>query len=164
MSDNSEVYSQIIYKEPLQEMLERNAIRVVENISENEEECNMILQLAIIRGYVDIVRFLLQHGANPNARDKDGHTVLMLAVMTGDIRIIKTILIYGADISITENQFALTYAIKRGYIRTADISRLYYETGGTNTAEEKTSLEEMSANLSCLGWRYFLLFYISYLI
>lgn len=44
---------------------------------------NTELHLAVLKGYANSVRWLLEHGANPNLKNDDGHTPLYLACKHG---------------------------------------------------------------------------------
>ncbi|KAJ3686875.1 hypothetical protein LUZ61_016039 [Rhynchospora tenuis] len=53
---------------------------------------------AIYGGHIDTVRYLLDHGANPNARDRDGFTPLHSAVLEGNAEILDLLLSRGGPI------------------------------------------------------------------
>ena len=59
------------------------------------------------------VRFLLEHGADVNARNNGNSTALMLAAQMGDLAIVKTLLAHGAEVN-AQNVYgysALLYAV-----------------------------------------------------
>lgn len=59
------------------------------------------------------VRFLLEHGADVNARNKGNSTALMLAAQMGDLAIVKLLLAHGAEVN-AQNVYgysALLYAV-----------------------------------------------------
>jgi ankyrin repeat protein len=59
--------------------------------------------LAVEKGYADIVRVLLQYGADVNAiAEDDGYTALHLAVYYGHLEVVITLLQKGADINIKD--------------------------------------------------------------
>ena len=64
----------------------------------------------------DAVRFLLQHGANPNhPHPDDGITPLILAAKNGPPETVRVLLAYGADPSLRSDEgSALELARKRG--------------------------------------------------
>jgi ankyrin repeat protein len=49
------------------------------------------LHEATSEGYVDIVRLLLEYGADPTVKDKDGRTPLDLARMKGRRKVVSVI-------------------------------------------------------------------------
>ena len=55
------------------------------------------LHHAVYEGYYDIVKYLLEHGANPNSADISGNTPLRTAVSKNDTRIIQLLVDHGAD-------------------------------------------------------------------
>ena len=65
-------------------------------------------------GDVDKVRFLLDHKAKFNARDKDGRTALMLAANSGYRDIIALLRKRGADFNLRDNkgETALMYCME----------------------------------------------------
>jgi hypothetical protein len=50
------------------------------------------------------VRFLLEHGADPNVQDKDGGTPLHFAVEGCHVDVARLLLDYGADPTIRDNK------------------------------------------------------------
>ncbi|EYE97464.1 ankyrin repeat domain-containing protein, partial [Aspergillus ruber CBS 135680] len=52
---------------------------------------------ASIHGYRDVVGILLQHGANPNAKDLNGRTPLVCAAEYSRVDIIRRLLECGAE-------------------------------------------------------------------
>jgi ankyrin repeat protein len=61
------------------------------------------LHAAAMHGQSAVVRWLLDHGANVNARDKVGRTPLMFAVMEGDLDTVRTLVRRGADVGAKYN-------------------------------------------------------------
>ncbi len=56
-----------------------------------------VLMLAAVGGYLDLTKYLLAQGADPNAVDFGGNTALMDLVFKGDLEMVKLLLQYGAD-------------------------------------------------------------------
>lgn len=69
------------------------------DIDVREPKFNQTLLIwAVQNGYSDVVRFLLLHGANPNACDSRGETSLMLdCFLNKDTTITRLLLDFGAD-------------------------------------------------------------------
>lgn len=55
------------------------------------------LMMAATRGHEDVVRLLLRHGADPNAKITDEKTTLMMAAHVGEEKIVEMLLKAGAD-------------------------------------------------------------------
>ena len=60
------------------------------------------LHISAANGTNDILRTLLENGANPNVKDVKGNTPLHLAACAGKVPIVTLLLHYGADISATD--------------------------------------------------------------
>ncbi len=81
-------------------------------------------------GHTTTLRTLLQAGADPNTKDKDGGTVLMLAAQEGHIECVKALINAGAQVSATntDGDTALTLAAKQGH---SEIVELLQEAGAS---------------------------------
>ena len=91
----------------------------------------MPLFLAAGEGKLDVVRYLLDEGADVNARENWGSTPLIEAAYSGHIDVIKELLLRGADINvISEQGTALDIAINRNNPAVADLLR---HRGGKST-------------------------------
>jgi len=91
------------------------------------------LFLAASEGKLDVVRYLLDEGANPNARESSDSTPLAEAAYYGQVDVIKELLLRGADINaIGEQGTALDMALNRKNTAAADLIRHY----GGKTARE----------------------------
>jgi ankyrin repeat protein len=72
------------------------------------------LFLAASEGKLEVVRYLLDQGAEVNARDQRGGTALIEATFAGHIDVVKELLLRGADINInSESGTALDVALER---------------------------------------------------
>ena len=62
------------------------------------------LMLACYHGQTDLVRALLEWGADPNDKDFGGNSVLMGATFKSHIDVVKLLLFYGADPGLANNK------------------------------------------------------------
>lgn len=95
----------------------------------------MPLQVASSRGHLDVVKLLLESGANVNARVKDWGTALCSASHNGHLDVVKVLLESGADLN-EEGELAegppLHVASLHGYL---DIVKLLLESGADVNAQ-----------------------------
>jgi ankyrin repeat protein len=86
--------------------------------------CCMPLFLAAGEGKIAVVRYLLDEGADVNAREKFGDTALIEATYNGHANVVKELLFRGAEINaIGHDGTALDIAIARKYAVIADLLR-----------------------------------------
>uniref|UniRef100_A0A8D0KPX1 Retinoic acid induced 14 n=1 Tax=Strix occidentalis caurina TaxID=311401 RepID=A0A8D0KPX1_STROC len=73
---------------------------------------NIPLLLAIQNGHTEVCKYLLDHGADINTRDKNGRTALMMACEVGSLNMVEAFLRKGADVSLVDvfGQNALHYS------------------------------------------------------
>jgi ankyrin repeat protein len=91
------------------------------------------LFLAASEGKLDVVRYLLDEGANVNARESSGSTPLAEAAYYGHVNVIKELLLRGADINaIGGTSTALDIALNRKNAAAADLLK---HCGGKTTRE-----------------------------
>jgi ankyrin repeat protein len=73
------------------------------------------LMMAAYEGQTVRVRLMLERGADPNARDRDGDTALMFAAFKGHAAIVHLLLMHGADVDATaHNGWTALRAAKSG--------------------------------------------------
>ncbi len=61
--------------------------------------------------YKDIIKILINSGANINDKDIDGNTVLILCSDIGDIEMVKFLINHGADTNIKNNKGETAFSI-----------------------------------------------------
>ena len=95
--------------------------------------CCAPLFLAAGQGRATVVRYLLDEGADVNAREKLGGTPLMEAAYSGYLEVIKELLFRGAEINAIGNDgTALDIAISRNNAAAVDLLKHY---GGKRASE-----------------------------
>ena len=97
--------------EQLQEVVHEENVNV--NLGdENDDWSRAALHLASINGHLEIVKLLLESGANVHIKDKGDQTALHLASRNGHLEIVKLLLESGANVNIKDKngQTALHYA------------------------------------------------------
>jgi hypothetical protein len=106
------------------------------------------LVLAIVRQDPDLVRTMVENGADLDARDRSGSTALMWAAFneTGDAGIVNALLAWGADPAATNQagETALDWALRRG--DTPAVAALR-NAGASDTARTKAAVDRALALL-----------------
>ena len=87
--------------------LQDNNINLMNNNSIDEVDANgsTALYLACINNHLDLVQFLLEHGANPNCKARSGWTPLLYAASEKNIRLMNLLLEYHADPHVLDPTF-----------------------------------------------------------
>jgi hypothetical protein len=110
------------------------------------------LVLAILRQDLDLVRAMVENGADLDARDRSGSTALMWAAFneTGDARIVEALLQWGADPAVTNHagETALAWALRRGDTPVVAALR---NAGASDTALTTAAVEKAIALLQHSG-------------
>jgi ankyrin repeat protein len=78
---------------------------------------------AAVGGKIDIVKVLVQHGANVNSRSKHKESVVHLAIRNSYTDIVKILVDNGASIDVRDDSSATPFmcAVRKGDIRTAKL-------------------------------------------
>lgn len=93
----------------------------------------MPLLLAAGEGRLAVVRYLLDQGADVNAREQDSRTAITEAAFYGNASVIKELLIRGADVNaITGEGTALDIAHRLNNVTVIDLLKHY---GGKRACE-----------------------------
>lgn len=92
-------------------------------------ESDLALMKAARKGHTEVVKTLLENGANINAQDEDGETALIVAAQNGHTETVKILLENGADVNIIA-----TYASYYRNLSTADLRAKDYD-GNTALAK-----------------------------
>jgi ankyrin repeat protein len=94
------------------------------------------LHLASESGNVDVVRMLIERGADPTAQSKDGWTVLHHALGSGNVDVVRMLIEHGADPTAQSKDgwTVLHHASGSGNV---DVVRMLIERGADPTAQSK---------------------------
>jgi len=92
-----------------------------------QEEKDKKLFKSCIYGQLDIVKMLIEAGANINVKDNGGDTALMRASVHGNEDIIKLLIEAGADVNAKDNDgsTSLMWALSFGHIKVVDLLKKY---------------------------------------
>lgn len=84
-----------------------------------------VLALAAMSGSADIIRLLLDHGADVNSEDKYGQTPLIVAAWYGEVESVQILLTNAANIKSRDNSgnTALMWAVEEGNLDVAEVLR-----------------------------------------
>ncbi len=103
----------------------KQALKIGASPNAEDERCrNTALMIACWKegGSLEIVKLLLEHGADPNGSNMYGSTALMWAVREGNLEIVKRLHQNGAYISLESvcGDGAIDFAIRHGWPKIRD--------------------------------------------
>ena len=101
------------------------------DVNSRFEDDSTPLHQASRQGHVDVASFLLEHGADTIAQDKNGSTALHLALQHGHVNVVRLLLEHGADAE------AQTKYGERPlhFAQDEEVARLLLEHGADTTAQ-----------------------------
>ena len=123
-------YDAVDYKDATELFVELPS-RIAPSISSSVVISGNVLFVAINKGYLDIVRVLLQQGADVNETDSTGRSPLLVAVINKEKDITRLLLDnYTPDLSSNHQaEYALQYAQSHNLDEIADMLRYAMESG-----------------------------------
>ncbi|MEW6614019.1 MAG: caspase family protein [Thermodesulfobacteriota bacterium] len=115
--------------QPLMEAIERDDMNAVKKILDEgagtkKEDINMALHEAAYNGRYEIVKFLLDRGANVNSSYWGNNTALFTAIDHGHIKTVGVLLDRGADINIKSTIYLTVGGVLLGSMKQFQISPL----------------------------------------
>ena len=109
-----------------------------------------LLIFAIERGNIEIVKLLLEKGADSDGRDSEANqrkTALMKAIELGKVEIVKALLEAGADVNLKDNQgkTALIHANENNNIEIANLLKQHGASTGLSQRQKGLALATLTA-------------------
>lgn len=107
------------------------------------------LIITALKDYYEVVKALLERGANINAQDTYGYSALMNAVKMGKIDIIKLLIDKGADLNIQNDDGDTALILASYFGDSADIVRLLLDNGADpyiKNTKGQTALDKAQEN------------------
>ncbi|MEW6350864.1 MAG: ankyrin repeat domain-containing protein [Thermodesulfobacteriota bacterium] len=114
----------------------RRLILASDHVKRQVREDSSTLFAAVEFGHASVLRVLIEHGADPNARDVFGEPILVFAGRSGESEIVSLLLDKGADVKAKDTAFRTALHAAADADRT-DVVRLLLERG----ANIKSGLE-----------------------
>lgn len=113
------------------------------NVSDSSFGGQTALMLAAIAGYIDIVKMLIDAGADLNLQNKNGRTALLSAALKGNTNIVRLLIERGARFDIQDECgfTPLMHAIQNGR---ADVIRLLLIMGAGLAVRNEQDIEKIA--------------------
>ena len=92
------------------------------------------------RGFVNMVKLLLENGANPNIEGRDA-SPLVMASSFGHIEVVKLLLEYGANIEATASDGTTTALVNASYIGHLEMVKLLISCGSNSSIENEEEID-----------------------
>ena len=110
---------------------------------EGWDEEQTALMIAAVKGHTEIVRLLLDRGADPNIQDDQGQTALINAIFSISIETVKLLLDRGADPNIQDDQgqTALMFTARNGHTEIMELLILAGADPGIKNDQDKTAAD-----------------------
>jgi uncharacterized protein len=116
-------------------------------ISENRvDDINARFMEAVYYGKADLVKKLLEAGANINIRNKTGDTALMMASVRSHDHVVKILLESEADVNV-KNEHGLTALSLAQWCKHAEIIKMLKEAGAVQEPQSEITLELFGMNI-----------------
>jgi ankyrin repeat protein len=121
------------------EIVEHLTLKYPQYASARGGVCGTALHAASFKGHLQVVRYLLQHGVDVNARDSGQETPLLLASFQGRGDVVQCLLDYGANVDLRD-QFLNTPLNLAADWRHFDVVRLLLEHNADVNSQENRGL------------------------
>lgn len=99
------------------------------SLDDPDTEGNAPIHLAIKQDKLDMVNYLVSHGANKNIADGDGNTPLHLLIPKGDVERVRFLVMQGADVNARNKAGKTPYTICAEY-NNAPMAQIIVDAGG----------------------------------
>jgi len=122
-------------------------------INTKDDSGRTALTYAVYYCQTEIVRMLIEKGANIEAKDNDGWTALMYSIYCGKVEIVRMLIEKGANIEARDDR-GRTPVMHAGYLRQTEIVRLLIEKGAESDTNNVWSMAGKEAEKKCQNKRF----------